>query len=146
MIPHLFLSVLLAVGACAPAVRNETSAASPSPRGSPVREAPAPVLLTRPAPPGAVYHAAGLEGMLSLEDGCFFLRTPARRFLLVFPDGTRWDAAGGTIRFGDQQLRPGSRVALSGDTGSGSGFVAPGFDARGCDATRIFRVNPWRAG
>ena len=111
-----------------------------------MREAPEPLLLTRPAPPGAVYHAAGLEGTLSLEDGCFFLRTPAQRFLLVFPDGTRWDAAGGTIRFGGQQLRPGSHVALSGDTGSGAAFVAPGFDARGCDTTRIFRVNPWRAG
>jgi len=138
---YRFLWLLLAAGACAPAVPDDRSAAGSSAPDPSMTKADQPVLLSRPAPAGANYLASGGEGTLLLENGCFFFRLAERRFLLVWPDGTQWDAAGGSILFGEQRLRIGERVALAGVTGP----AGPDFDARGCDATRVFRVTPWRA-
>jgi hypothetical protein len=136
-----FLWLLLAASACAPGVQDETPAAETSSRASPESKAAEPVPLTRPAPEGADYHAVRLDGTLTLEDGCFYVRTPGLRFLLIWPDGTRWDAADRVILFRNQRLRIGQRVAVNGDTG----LPSADFDLRGCDATKSFRVNPWRA-
>ncbi|HZF96073.1 MAG TPA: hypothetical protein VEZ20_14520 [Allosphingosinicella sp.] len=137
----LSAAAVLAASGCAPAMQNESSAAGSDPRASTVAEPAQPVLLTRPAPEGANYHAIGAEGTLALENGCFFLRFGESRFLLIWPDGTRWDAAGEVILFRDQRLRIGQRVVVNGR----SAPPAPDFDARGCDTSKTFWVNPWRA-
>jgi hypothetical protein len=136
------LFFLLALSACAPAMPERSQASGAG--GPPV--ATAPTVLTWAPPTGAPLHAVGAEGVLERSGDCLYLATPQYRFLLVFPEGTRWDGAAGALRFGDQLLPIGSRVALSGTRSASPGAVAPGFDPRGCDAARIFRVNPWRAG
>jgi hypothetical protein len=137
---HRIFWLLLAAGACAPGAQDETPAAETSSRASPGKAAE-PVPLTRPAPEGGNYHAIRLDGTLTLENGCFYVGTPGLRFLLVWPDGTRWDAAEGAILFREQRLRIGQRVAVNGR----SAPPAPDFDARGCDTSKTFWVNPWRA-
>ncbi len=99
-----------------------------------------PILLTYPAPAGAVRHAMGVEGVLVLEDRCFFLKTRAFSFLLVFPEGSAWLPRTKEIRMGTQRLKLGSQVALSGDSQQSAEAVAPGFNPQGCQANRIFRV------
>jgi hypothetical protein len=144
------LWLLLALSACTPAMDEDPQVGGGSGPGTPSAAAPSPagpLVLTWPAPAGAVYQAVGTEGTLEQDGRCLYLRSSAsHRFLLVFPEGTSWDAAAGGLRFGDQLLRLGTRVALSGLSPSAPAGVAPGFDPQGCDTREIFRVNPWRAG
>ena len=140
---RMLLPLMAIVGACAPAGETPEPGAGAAAGGVAADEGAAPLVLTWAAPAGGAYHAMGAEGLLELDGRCLYLRTSAYRFLLVFPEGTSWDAAAGGIRMGDQLLRPGSRIAVSGDNRSGAEAVAPGFDAGGCDASRVFRVAPW---
>jgi hypothetical protein len=144
------LSVVLALAACTPATEEDPVTANGGGRGQAAAPGEAsgggaPIVLTWPAPSGGAFHAVGAEGTLVQDGRCLYLGTGTERFLLVFPEGTRWDAAAGGLRFGEQLLRLGSRVSLSGSSPSSPEAVAPGFDPRGCAAGSIFRVNPWAA-
>jgi hypothetical protein len=152
MLPSALAAVstlVLALAACAADTGDDPMAAnagrSLAAAGAAQAGGSGPIVLTWAAPAGGAFHAVGAEGTLVQEQGCLFLRTGADRLLLVFPEGTRWDGAAGGLRFGNQLLRLGSRISLSGNSPSGPEGVAPGFDTRGCAAGTIFRVNPWAA-
>ena len=137
------LCLLLSLSACTPAMDNDPQMGSASSSGEPAAGTMAPLVLTWPAPAGAVYHAVGAEGTLEQDGRCLYLRSsPTLRFLLIFPEGTSWDAAAGGLRFGEQLLRLGSRVSLSGM----SPTMPASFRPQGCDTREVFRVNPWLAG
>lgn len=140
------LPVLLAMTACAPAA-NQGAEAGPGGEAAAAAGPAAgpPIVLTWSPPANAAFHPMGTDGTLTLDGRCLYLETPAYRFLLVFPEGARWDAAAGGVRLRDQLLRPGTRVSLSGESLAGPGAVAPGFDAQGCAADRVFRLGPWPA-
>jgi hypothetical protein len=134
--------LLLALSGCAPGPQNESGAAAAMAESGGSAPSVGPAVLTYPAPPGATFHAEGLEGMLAVEGGCLYVRTAAFRFLLIFPEGTIWDAAAGAVRLDGQRLKPGDRVALTGNGVAGARDLGPGFDPGGCDTSRTFRVAP----
>jgi hypothetical protein len=136
----------LALAACTPAESGDTgmnAGSRPEPAAAAAGASSDPFLFTWPAPVGGPSQAMGAEGMLELDGRCFYLRMGDGRLLLVFPEGTTWDASANAVQMGKQPLKVGSRLAFSGQSRSGAAAVAPGFDARGCDAARVFRVVPW---
>lgn len=68
---------------------------------------------------------AGLEGTLTLENGCVYVVSPdGHRTLPVFPaDRVGWDARTETLTYG------GSDYAMGDEIAAGGGWVAPGASA-----------------
>lgn len=101
-------------------------------------------LILYPADPKGAYHQARIEGVLVRDGGCVYLGDADFRTLLAFPTPTtRWDAASGTIKFGDQTLRFGERMAFGGSGGeSGTAALPPGAASSVCDHSRTWNVSP----
>jgi len=104
-------------------------------------------LLTYDAPPNAVFHAQGVSGTLTVEEGCLYLRSGAQRFLLIFPAAmTRWDQAAQQVDFAGRRLSIGEQVEFRGSARTNRDPAGLPSDRRaGCDDTNTFAIAGSRA-
>lgn len=148
----VILSLGLTATACAaenqdaaPAAYPAPPAAAPDHAGAGQVAAPSPLILYD-APEGRPYMQALISGVLRRERDCVYIGEGEHRMLLILPSPTaRWDAARGTIRFGDREYRFGDEAAF----GGGGGELAPGPEAQaarrlGCDTSPVWWASPER--
>lgn len=58
--------------------------------------------------------AAEIRGVLTVQDGCLVLVTPATAYLVTWPPGTRWNDVTDTVELDGRHARLGASVTLGG--------------------------------